>query len=239
MYQLAETQDSRIAHYTFGKSITSNGVTVFGCDKARKGKKVFGNDPDPVKEIMLTTQNDIISGHIKKHKKGKVAGYEKIIREAGQTYQVHHRTVMFGSTWKSDSLKPANHSIIYHNGAHTHFRFPGINRITSLDEGGLIACSGWEDMNATNRKVHFFEENESFTPVGIGSILVAMHDCFYHNVQVKQHFPFYVDSTETVQISVTKPTVILEITQDYPDVAEFTQQWLNQIEKGLIEIVNR
>ena len=112
MYQLAETQDSRIAHYTFGKSITSNGVTVFGCDKARKGKRVFGNDPDPVKEIMLTTQNDIISGHIKKHKKGKVAGYEKIIREAGQTYQVHHRTVMFGSTWKSDRFKtcqPFNH----------------------------------------------------------------------------------------------------------------------------------
>ena len=41
------------------------------------------------------------------------------------------------------------------------------------------------------------------------------------------------------RISVTKPTVILEITQDYPDVADFTQQWLNQIEKGLIEIVNR
>ena len=146
---------------------------------------------------------------------------------------------MFGSTWKSDSLKPANYSIVYHNGAHTHFRFPGLNRITSLDEGGVIACSGWEDMNATNRKVHFYEESESFTPVGIGSILVSMHDCFYHNVQVKQHFPFYVDSTETVQISVTKPTVILEITQDYPDVADFTQQWLNQIEKGLIEIVNR
>ena len=101
MYQLAETQDSRIAHYTFGKSIASNGVTVFGCTNARKGKKVFGNDPDPVKEIMLKTQNDIISDHIKKNKKGKVAGYEKIIREAGQTYQVHHRTVMFGSTWKS------------------------------------------------------------------------------------------------------------------------------------------
>ena len=146
---------------------------------------------------------------------------------------------MFGSTWKSDSLKPANYSIVYHNGAHTHFRFPGLNRITSLDEGGVIACSGWEDMNATNRKVHFYEESGSFTPVGIGSILVSMHDCFYHNVQVKQHFPFYVDSTETVQISVTKPTVILEITQDYPDVADFTQQWLNQIEKGLIEIVNR
>ena len=112
MYQLAETQDSRIAHYTFGKSIASNGVTVFGCTNARKGKKVFGNDTDPVKEIMLKTQNDIISDHIKKNKKGKVAGYEKIIREAGQTYQVHHRTVMFGSTWKSDSLKPANYSIV-------------------------------------------------------------------------------------------------------------------------------
>ena len=112
MDNLANTQDSRIAQYTFGKSIAQFGVSVFACQDARIGKKVFGNDPDPVKEIMLKTQNDIISDHIKKNKKGKVAGYEKIIREAGQTYQVHHRTVMFGSTWKSDSLKPANYSIV-------------------------------------------------------------------------------------------------------------------------------
>ena len=81
MYQLAETQDTRIAQYTFGKSIAQFGVSVYACNNARKGKKVFGNDPDPVKEIMLETQDKIISAHIKKHKKGKVAGYEEIIRE--------------------------------------------------------------------------------------------------------------------------------------------------------------
>ena len=47
MYDLASTQDSRIAQYTFGRSIAQFGVSVFSCDKARKGKKVFGNDPDP------------------------------------------------------------------------------------------------------------------------------------------------------------------------------------------------
>ena len=113
MYQLAETQDTRIAQYTFGRSLSQFGVSVFSCNDARKGKKVFGNDPDPVKEIMLETQDDIISAHIKKNKKGKVAGYEKIIRECGQTYQVHHRTVSFGSTWRSDSLKPAKYSLLY------------------------------------------------------------------------------------------------------------------------------
>ena len=47
MYNLAESQDSRIAQYTFGKSIAQFGVSVFSCNNARKGKKVFGNDPDP------------------------------------------------------------------------------------------------------------------------------------------------------------------------------------------------
>ena len=110
MDNLANTQDSRIAQYTFGKSIAQFGVSVFACNDARKGKKVFGNDPDPVKEIMLETQDDIISAHIAANPDGKVAGYEDIIRECGQTYQVHHRTVSFGSTWRSDSLKPAHKS---------------------------------------------------------------------------------------------------------------------------------
>ena len=110
MDNLANTQDSRIAQYTFGKSIAQFGVSVFACQDARIGKKVFGNDPDPVKEIMLETQDDIVSGHIKNNPNGKVAGYEDIIRECGQTYQVHHRTVSFGTTWRSDSLKPAHYS---------------------------------------------------------------------------------------------------------------------------------
>ena len=44
MYQLANTPDHRIAQYTFGKSISQFGMTVFSCNKAREGKKIFGND---------------------------------------------------------------------------------------------------------------------------------------------------------------------------------------------------
>ena len=95
MDNIAETQDSRIAQYTFGRSIAQFGVSVFACDNARKGKKVFGNDPDPTTEIMVETQNDIISKHIADNPDGKVAGYEDIIRECGNTYQVHYRTVSF------------------------------------------------------------------------------------------------------------------------------------------------
>ena len=239
MYQLAETKDSRIAQYSFGKSISQFGMTVFSCNKAREGKKIFGNDPDPTKEVMLETQDDIISGHITNNPNGKVAGYEDIIRECGNTYQVHYRTVSFGSTWKSCSLKPAGYSIVYHNGAHTNFRFPGLNRLTSMEAKGIVACSGFDSKIATGRKVHFFTDNDSFTPQGSGSIIVSMHDCWYHKSFVKQHYPFPISDTTTIQITVDKPTVIVEFTMGEPDVRQFTTDWLNQIEDGLIEIVTR
>ena len=239
MYQLAETKDSRIAQYSFGKSISQFGMTVFSCNKAREGKKIFGNDPDPTKEVMLETQDDIISGHITNNPNGKVAGYENIIRECGNTYQVHYRTVSFGSTWKSCSLKPAGYSIVYHNGAHTNFRFPGLNRLTSMESKGLVACSGFDSKIATGRKIHFMKESDSFTPHGKGSIIVAMHDCWYHKSYVKQHYPFPISDTTTIQITVDKPTVIVEFYQEQPDVGQFTTDWLNQIEDGLIEIVTR
>ena len=239
MYELASSQDSRIAQYTFGRSIAQLGVSVFSCDKARKGKKVFGNDPDPTTEIMLDTQDDIISAHIKDNPNGKVAGYEDIIRECGHTYQVHYRTVSFGSTWKSCSLKPAGYSIVYHNGAHTNFRFPGINRLTSLESGGVAACSGFDSKVATGRKIHFIKETDSFTPHGVGSILVPMHDCWYHKTLLRQHYPFPISDTTTIQLTVDKPTVIVEFYQGEPDVGQFTTDWLNQIEDGLIEIVTR
>ena len=239
MYQLAETKDSRIAQYSFGRSIAQYGMTVFSCTSARKGKKIFGNDPDPTKEIMVETQDDIISGHIAANPNGKVAGYEDIIRECGNTYQVHYRTVSFGSTWKSCSLKPAGYSIVYHNGAHTNFRFPGLNRLTSMEASGIVACSGFDSKIATGRKVHFIKDNDSFTPQGSGSIIVAMHDCWYHKSYVKQHYPFPISDTTTIQITVDKPTVIVEFTMSEPDVGQFTTDWLNQIEDGLIEIVTR
>ena len=113
MQELATTQDARISQYSFGQSVSQFGMTVYSCTSAREGKKIFGNDPDPTTEIMVETQDDIISAHIANNPNGKVAGYEDIIRECGNTYQVHYRTVSFGSTWKSCSLKPAGYSIVY------------------------------------------------------------------------------------------------------------------------------
>ena len=239
MQELATTQDARISQYSFGQSISQFGVTVYSCTSAREGKKIFGNDPDPTTEIMVETQDDIISAHIKNNPNGKVAGYEDIIRECGNTYQVHYRTVSFGSTWKSCSLKPAGYSIVYHNGAHTNFRFPGLNRLTSMEKGGVVACSGFDSKVATGRKIHFIKETDSFTPHGIGSIIVPMHDCWYHKTLLRQHYPFPISDATTIQLTVDKPTVIVEFYQEQPDVAQFTTDWLNQIEDGLIEIVNR
>ena len=239
MWQLAETQDSRISQYSFGKSISQFGMTVFSCNKARKGKKIFGNDPDPTTELLIKNHDDIMTEHIKNNPNGKVAGYEDIIRECGHTYQVHYRTVSFGSTWKSDSLKPAGFSIVYHNGAHTNFRFPGINRLTSLEENGLVACSGFENKTATNRLTHIISEPTAFTPHDIGSILVPMHDIWYHKTRLSQHLPFVVSDLEEVQINVKQPTVIVEFTKQEPDVESFSTSWLQQIEEGLIEIVTR
>ena len=119
MWQLAETQDSRIAQYSFGRSISQLGMTVFSCTSARKGKKIFGNDPDPEKEYVLDSQTDLVKAHIAANPNGKVAAMQDVIREIGIYNQVHYRTVAFGSTWKSDSLKPAHLSIIYHNGSYT------------------------------------------------------------------------------------------------------------------------
>ena len=239
MQELATTPDARISQYSFGQSISQFGVTVYSCKSAREGKKIFGNDPDPTTEIMVETQDDIISAHIASNPNGKVAGYEDVIRECGNTYQVHYRTVSFGSTWKSCSLKPAGYSIIYHNGAHTNFRFPGFNRLTSMEAGGLVACSGFDSKVATGRIIHFIKETDSFTPHGIGSIIVPMHDCWYHKTLLRQHYPFPISDATTIQLTVDKPTVIVEFYEGEPDVGEFTKLWLNQIEDGLIEIVTR
>ena len=237
--QLATTKDARIAQYSFGKSISQFGMTVYSCNSARKGKKIFGNDPDPVKEYVLDSQTDLVKAHIAANPDGKIAAIEDIIKEIGIYNRVHYRTVSFGSTWKSDSLKPAGYSIIYHDGAHTNFRFPGINRLTSLDENGLVACSGFEDKTATNRLIHYVTESGYFTPHEIGSIIVPMHDLYYHNTKVVQHLPFIVSDPDKVLLTIDKPTVIVEFIKGDPDVSAFTTSWLRQIEEGFIEIVNR
>ena len=89
MYQFAETQDSRIAHYSFGRSITQCGMTVFSTTDARKGKKIFGNDPDPVKEIVLDTQPDVVQEHIDNNPNGIVASIEDEVRDCGTVSYTH------------------------------------------------------------------------------------------------------------------------------------------------------
>ena len=108
-----------------------------------------------------------------------------------------------------------------------------------MEKGGVVACSGFDSKESTGRRVVFLKENDSFTPHGKGSIIVPMHDCWYHRQKLIQHFPFPISEPDTVQITVDKPTVIVEFYQEQPDVAQFTTDWLNQIEDGLIEIVNR
>ena len=100
MYQLANTPDHRIAQYTFGKSISQFGMTVFSCNKAREGKKIFGNDPDPEREYVLDSQTDLVKAHIEANPDGKVAAMKDVIEEIVIYNQIHYRTVTFGSTWK-------------------------------------------------------------------------------------------------------------------------------------------
>ena len=91
----------------------------------------------------------------------------------------------------------------------------------------------------TNKLVHYIKEPTSFTPHSVGSILVPMHDMWYHKTRLRQHLPFKVSDTDEVQLNVDKPTIIVEFTEDKPDVSGFTTSWLEQIEDGRIEIVNR
>ena len=89
-----------------------------------------------------------------------------------------------------------------------------INRLTSLDENGLVACSGFEDKTATNRLIHYVTESGYFTPHEIGSIIVPMHDLYYHNTKVVQHLPFIVSDPDKVLLTVDKPTVIVEFIKE-------------------------
>ena len=108
-----------------------------------------------------------------------------------------------------------------------------------MEGGGIVACSGFDSKVSTGRKIHFIKENDSFTPQGIGSIIVPMHDCWYHKTLLKQHYPFPISDITTIQLTVDQPTVIVEFIKGDPDVSAFTTSWLRQIEEGFIEIVNR
>ena len=67
-----------------------------------------------------------------------------------------------------------------------------------------------------------------------------MKDIYYYKTKCIAHYPFPISEPDTVQITVDEPTLILEfLINEDPDVAQFTQSWLNQIEEGLIEIIDR
>ena len=160
---LTQIQDSRIAEYSFGRVINAVGLNIFSSTNARLGKKLFGNDPDPLKEVVLDDHSEIVRQWIADHPGGPVDTNQDVIFGLGDTLQVHHRTVMFGSTWKSDSLRPANKSFLYHDGAYTHFRFPGLARMTSMEENGICVCSGFENRSALHRTMHVIDGSMSYT----------------------------------------------------------------------------
>ena len=43
----------------------------------------------------------------------------------------------------------------------------------------------------------------------VGSIIVPMHDVWYHKTKLKQHYPFLVSEADTVQLLQINPTVIV------------------------------
>ena len=236
---LTQIQDSRIAEYSFGRVINAVGLNIFSSTNARLGKKLFGNDPDPLKEVVLDDHSEIVRQWIADHPGGPVDTNQEVIFGLGDTLQVHHRTVMFGSTWKSDSLRPANKSFLYHDGAYTHFRFPGLARMTSMEENGICVCSGFENRSALHRTMHVIDGSMSYTPSKVGTILVPLKDAWYHNTKMRMHFPFVVSELDTIKITSEEPNVLIEFTEAEPNVAEFLRSWLDQVERGLIEIVDR
>ena len=236
---LTQIQDSRIAEYSFGRVINAVGLNIFSSTNARLGKKLFGNDPDPLKEVVLDDHSEIVRQWIADHPGGPVDTNQDVIFGLGDTLQVHHRTVIFGSTWKSDSLRPANKSFLYHDGAYTHFRFPGLARMTSMEENGICVCSGFENRSALHRTMHVIDGSMSYTPSKVGTILVPLKDAWYHNTKMRMHFPFVVSELDTIKITSEEPNVLIEFTEAEPNVAEFLRSWLDQVERGLIEIVDR
>ena len=66
-----------------------------------------------------------------------------------------------------------------------------------------------------------------------------MHDCWYHQQKLAQHFPFPISEIDTVQITIDKPTVIVEFYQEEPDVAAVYAVMVKSNRGWIIEIVTR
>ena len=239
MYDLSETQSYQIAQYGFGKVIEQHGFSVLSCDNARLHKKIFGHDPD-IQQIQ--PDFDVLTDWIEKNPDGKVAADETVMRKyyhENHRMTVHHRTLVFTSEWRSDSINVPWYSIIYKKGASTHIKLPGVTRLISQEAGGSSFCAGPDDFTQYERFVHKYETNGTFRPKTLGSIIIPSEDCFIQGTVMKKHFAFKCTVDREQSLVVTKPTYILEFTTNPVNTLQLCRDWFQQYEDGLIKIVDR
>ena len=170
----------------------------------------MGNDPDieEIKPPLVSEGVDVLSDWVSKNPKGLVAQQEELIRKHGMTDAcIHHRSVVFTSTWKSDSINQPFHSILYKAGAMTTFKMPHVTRLTSLEANGSSMCVGPKDGTQYDRFLHKLDNDTNFKPKAVGSILVPTEDCLIQGTLMKQHFAFKCTVDGYQKITLTKPIV--------------------------------
>ena len=237
MYDISENKSYDIAAYGFGKKTEQHGFEILSCVSAREGKKIFGNDPD-ITEVK--PDFDLLADWITKNPSGKVAAAETLLRKYGyDDATVHHRTVLFTSQWRTDALNMPDHSLLYHAGAYSQFKMPGVCRLTSVVKDGSSVCVGPQDARNYQRKVYKYETSGRFKPETEGSIIVPTEDCYIQGFLLKRHMAFKCTVTDWQSFNVTKPTWLIEFTTDEVDPVATGRQWLQQFEDGLIEFVDR
>ena len=237
MFDVSENKSYDIAAYGFGKKIEQHGFEILSCVSARQGKKIFGNDPD-ITEVK--PEFDLLTDWVEKNPAGKVAANEELLRKYGyDDATVHHRTVLFTSQWRTDALNMPDHSLLYHAGAYSQFKMPGVCRLTSVEKDGSSVCVGPLDAKNYQRKVYKFDTSGRFKPETEGSIIVPTEDCYIQGFLLKKHFAFKCTVTDWQSFNVTKPTYLIEFTTNEVNAAEAGRQWLQQFEDGLIEFVDR
>lgn len=231
-----EYKDYRIAQIGFGFEIIQNGYNILSCTYAKKGKKIFGNDPDSLNYL---ANFECLDKYLQEHPNGKVAEIEDFLRKYPR-FILHNRSTFFSTTWKSENIisKKENKYFLYHPGSYTHFKVEGLTRLTSMEDDGCSFCAGRDDTQIVSRKVHTFTENGTFTPAHVDSIIVPSEDCFYHKTKMMKHYPFRVTLEDTVQITVDKPTWFIEFTNEPVDVDYYSYDFLKQIDAGLVEILD-
>ena len=242
MYDITTNKSYDIASYGFGKKIEQHGFEILSCVSAREGKKIFGNDPDivEVKPPFISEGVDLLDDWVSKNPSGKVAAAESLIREYGlHNATVHHRSILFTSQWKSDALTMPNHSLLYHKGAYSQFKLPGIVRLTSVEKDGSSVCAGPKDGKNFKRIVYKFSTSGRFKPETDGSIIIPSEDCYIQGTLLKQHMAFKCTVTEWQSLNVNKETYLIEFTTNDVDSTTVSRQWMQQFEDGLIEFVSR